>query len=244
VREKTIDPLSIVIPLKNEAGSIERLYPALTAVMVSLERPYEILFVNDGSTDGSPALLKTIRSKDPNVRIINLKKSYGQSSALQAGFDSANGGTIVSLDADMENDPNDIPRLLEKLDEGYDVVCGRRMRGKRSLKNLASAFGNAVFRLFLDSPVSDMACTLRAYKRSAIEKIAVRGTLHRYVPLLMKLKGASVAEVDVRHSPRKQGRSKYGILDRLFTTARDLFTIIFYQDAILNNGTRDYEIAG
>ena len=235
--------LSIVLPVRNEADSLEKVYASLSAILLHLEMPYEIIFVNDGSDDDSPDILKTIKDNDPSVKVVNLDRSYGQSSALQAGFDHAGGDTIITLDADLENDPRDIVALLDRIIDGYDVINGRRVGRPFKLKNVLSGFGNLVFKLFFGAPVSDMACTLRAYKKEALDKIVIRGSLHRYLPILLYLVGAKVTEVPVGYAPRKYGRSKYGILPRSLTTLRDLYYILFWRDEVLNDKSRDYKVA-
>jgi len=235
--------LSVILPVHNEAESLEKIYFHLSGILPPLEVPFEIVFVNDGSTDDSSKILKQIKEKNHVVKIINLKRSYGQSNTLQAGIDNAKGEIIVTLDADLENDPRDIVHLLDKLSEGYDVVCGRRVGRPVNIKNMLSALGNFVFRLAFKSPVRDMACTLRAYKREALEKIVLHGSLHRYLPVLLHLKGVKIAEINVSSRLRKFGRSKYGILFRGISTLRDLFSLLFFREAVLNSKRRDYKIA-
>ncbi len=235
--------LSVILPVHNEAKSLERVYSYLMGILVSLETPFEIIFVNDGSTDDSSRILKQIKEKDHVIKIINLDRSCGQSNTLQAGIDNAKGEIIVTLDADLENDPRDIVCLLDKLHEGYDVVCGRRVGRPVNIKNMLSAFGNFVFRAAFKSPVRDMACTLRAYKKEALEKIVLHGSLHRYLPVLLYLKGAKITEMNVSSRLRKFGRSKYGILFRGLSTLRDLFALLFFRNAVLGSKRRDYKIA-
>ena len=234
--------ISIILPVHNEQDSLSTLHRILHAVCNTFKEPADILFVDDGSTDDTYAVLTDIRKRDSAVRVIRLESNYGQASALQAGFDHAEGDIIVTLDADLENDPNDIPMLLGKLEEGYDVVCGRRTERPRGMKRFVSKLGNLVFRLFFDVPVKDMACTLRVYKRGALDEIVIRGSFHRYLPVLLHMKGASIAEADVRYTQRKQGRSKYGVVDRMFSTSADFFELLFKRRKVLENIEREYII--
>jgi len=235
--------LSVILPVYNETEALERISSSLMGILAVLEVPFEIIFVNDGSTDDSPGILKQIKRDDHVVKVVNLERSFGQASALQAGFDNAAGKTIVTIDADLENDPRDIINLLEKLEEGYDCVCGARVGRPLSLKTFFSAFGNFVFRLLLRSPVRDMACTLRVYKKETLQKIVLRGSMHRYLPLLLYLKGAKVSEVNVRYKARRFGKSKYGILKRLPETLKDLLILLFAGKSMLDNKRKDYKIA-
>jgi glycosyltransferase involved in cell wall biosynthesis len=200
--------ISVVIPVYNEEGSLQRLYALLKRILESSAITAEMIFIDDGSTDGTAAVLKEISRSDPSVPMIRLGKHAGQSSALQAGFDHASGDVIVSLDADLENDPADVPVLLAMLEKGYDAVCGRRTGRPRGMKRAASRVGNFLFRLIFSAPIRDMACTLRAYKRSALDGLVLRSSLHRYLPVLLHMRGAGLAEVEVRYAPREQGSSK------------------------------------
>jgi glycosyltransferase involved in cell wall biosynthesis len=234
--------ISIVIPVYNEEGSLQHLHASLKRMIESSAISAEIIFTDDCSTDGTAAVLAEIRRADPSVRVICLAEHAGQASALQAGFDHASAAVIVSLDADLENDPGDIPDLIKTLKKGYDAVCGRRTGRPRGMKRAVSRVGNGVFRLLFFAPVRDMACTLRAYRRTALDGMVLRGSLHRYLPVLLHLRGARLAEVEVRYVPREQGASKYGLFDRACSTLRDLFFLLFRRRTILYNTRREYVV--
>ena len=232
--------ISAILPVKNEAGSLIQLNSLLQHALLSIGVQYEIIYVNDGSTDDSALILKAI--KDSSIRIINLDKSYGQSSALQAGIDNAKGDIIVTLDADMENDPRDIENLIAELDKGYDVVCGKRTGRPKNLNLFFSNTGNLIFRKIFKAPVDDMACTLRAYKKPVLDKIVVRGSFHRYLPVILHMKGAKIGQVEVRYFHRKQGRSKYRTFNRMISTFKDLMGLMFFRRTIMENTIREYKI--
>lgn len=232
--------ISAILPVRNEAGSLIQVNSLLQYAFSSIGAQYEIIYVNDGSTDDSADLLKSL--VDGSIKVINLDTSYGQSNALQAGIDNAKGDIIVTLDADLENDPRDIEKLLEKLDEGYDVVCGKRVGRPKTLNTFLSNTGNMLFKVIFGTPVDDMACTLRAYKKPVLDKIVIRGSFHRYIPVILYMKGAKMGQVDVRYFHRKQGRSKYRTLDRMISTLQDLFGLMFFRKRILENTKREYKI--
>jgi glycosyltransferase involved in cell wall biosynthesis len=226
----------------NEEGSLQRLHASLKQVCGASVTTAEMIFIDDCSTDGTAAVLKEIRLSDPSVRVICLAKHVGQASALQAGFDHASGDVIVSLDADCENDPADIPDLLKTLEKGYDAVCGRRTGRPGGMKRAVSKTGNFLCRLLFSAPVQDIGCTLRAYRRTALNGLVLKGYLHRYLPVLLHLRGALLAEVEVRYATREQGVSKYGLFDRACTTLRDLFFLLFLRRTILYNTKREYVV--
>jgi glycosyltransferase involved in cell wall biosynthesis len=234
--------ISIILPVFNEDGSLGILYDSVKKVCYPLAVPCEILFIDDGSTDETNTVLREISYKDPTVRVIIFESNYGQASALQAGFDHAEGDVMVTLDADLENDPEDIPRLLEKLEEGYDAVCGRRIGRPFSIKKLCSSAGNLVFRMFFKTPVMDMSCTLRAYRRAIMQDLVLRASWHRYLPVLLYMRGAKIAEMNVRWAQRRHGESKYGVVDRLLPTAGALFMLLFRKKKALENREREYRI--
>lgn len=234
--------VSVVIPVRNEAGTLNELHSGLKKELEALRKTHEIIFINDGSTDDSANMLHAIQMKDTHAKVVNFDQHYGQADALQAGFDLAKGDIMVTLDADMENDPIDISRLIGRLDDGYDLVCGRRTGRPANLKLFLSCLGNFVFRLFFRTPASDLACTLRAYKKDALKGLVITGTLHRYLPVLLYMRGAKVAQIDVGYKPRRYGETKYNDYFRAATTLKDLFLMIFDRNRILNNKVRGYKI--
>lgn len=218
--------LSVVIPVFNEEGSVAKLHAELVDVLVSTKLTFEIIFVDDCSSDGT---LSVLQSLSP-VTIVSLARNTGQSSALKAGFDVAKGSLIVSLDGDGQNPPSEIPKLLKYMDEGgFDVVSGWRKDRKDSLfKRLTSRFGVWLHHRVINDGVHDSGCTLKVYKASFVKDLELWGELHRYLPALLKLRGARVGEVVVTHLTRESGRSKYGV-GKLFKGWADLWLVWFWQ---------------
>ena len=217
--------LSLVIPVHDEAESLEALQRELDAAVGSWPGGLEILFVDDGSRDASRACLQAIAEKDPRVRVLALDAQHGQSAALDAGFRAARGDLIGTLDADLQNDPADLPRLLAAL-EHADVVCGVRVARRdgfvrRASSRIANAFRNAV----TGESVRDVGCSLRVIRRSFLARVKLHRGMHRFLPTLLALEGARVIELPVAHRPRRHGRSKYGIADRLFAGLVDVFAV-------------------
>jgi glycosyltransferase involved in cell wall biosynthesis len=233
--------LSIVIPVFNEEGNLEELYDRLTNALAPIKQSYEIIFVDDGSTDRSFEISRQIAQIDPNVRAICFRRNFGQTAAMSAGFDHARGNVIIPMDADLQNDPLDIERLLQKLDEGYDVVSGWRADRKDGfiLRRLPSIFANRLIARLTGVHLHDFGCTLKAYRREVIENINLYGELHRFIPVLAKLVGAEIAEIKVKHHPRTRGTSKYGI-SRTIRVVLDLITIKF----LMSYSTRPIQIFG
>lgn len=195
--------------------------------MKNLNQNYEVIFVDDGSTDGSLRELKEICRNDNKFKYISFQKNNGKSAALQAGFDAAKGDAVVTMDADLQDDPKEIPNLLEKLQEGTDMVSGwKKKRYDPFIKRTTSKLFNFVTRIFSGVKIHDFNCGLKAYRRSVVNSITVYGELHRYIPVLANWKGFSVAELAVHHHPRKYGTTKYGI-SRFFKGFVDLLTVIF-----------------
>lgn len=220
--------ISVVIPLYNEEESIPELYRSLTEVMESLGRPYEIVIVDDGSTDGSFPLLRRLAAEDERLKVVRLRRNFGQTAAFAAGFDHARGDIIVTMDADLQNDPRDIPKLLAKIEEGYDIVSGWRVnRQDRFLdRKLPSMIANRLISNVTDVRLHDYGCSLKAYRREVIREVRLYGELHRFIPALASQVGGAVAEVPVNHRPRRYGRSKYG-LSRTIRVILDLITVWF-----------------
>jgi len=222
--------LSIVIPAYNEEENVNLLYDKLEKVLRNLDGKKEIIFVDDGSNDRTFKFLKQISARDKSVRVIRFTRNFGQSAAISAGFKECKGDVVVTLDADLQNDPEDIPKLLKKLDEGFDVVCGWRRKRKDPFfsKKIPSLFSNWLASKMTGLKVHDSGCTLRAYRKPVVKELNLYGEMHRFIPALAMLNGYSVAEVEVKHNPRKFGKTKYKML-RLFKGLSDLITIAFIE---------------
>ena len=220
--------LSVVVPVFNEADNIDGLYGQIKPVLESLGKTSEIIFINDGSTDGSGPRLDALCA-DPCVKVIHFRRNFGQSAAMMAGFDHAKGEVVISLDADLQNDPADIPLILEKLDQGYTVVSGwRKDRKDRTLTRKVPSFvANRLISALSGVPLHDYGCTLKGYRRQFIENLGIYGEMHRFLPVYAKWQGAKIAEIPVSHRPRVAGKSKYG-LERTFKVLLDLLLIKFY----------------
>jgi len=238
--EITLD-LSIVIPLLNEEENIPELYGELTEVLATINRTSEMVFVDDGSTDKSFQLLKELQQKDPRVVVVSFRKNFGQTAAMAAGFDYARGDVIVTMDADLQNDPRDIPLLLEKIDQGCDVVTGWRYDRKDAFINrrLPSMIANKIISKTTGVNLHDYGCTLKAFRQEIIKTIKLYGEMHRFIPAIASGMGISIAEVKVNHRARKYGTSKYGI-SRTFRVILDLLTVKF----LLSYSTRPIHVFG
>jgi glycosyltransferase involved in cell wall biosynthesis len=220
--------ISVNIPIYNEQENIETLYNNLIAVLNSLDAEYEIIFINDGSGDDSSELIDSIANKNPNVKVIHLLKNYGQTYAMLAGFDYAKGDIIVTMDGDNQNDPKDIPLLLEKIDEGYSVVSGWRKNRKdaKFSKIIPSKIANWLISRITGIKLHDYGCSLKAYKKEVIKDLKLYGEMHRFIPIYSFWKGAKVAEIVVSHQPRRFGSSHYGI-SRVTKVLLDLILVKF-----------------
>jgi glycosyltransferase involved in cell wall biosynthesis len=221
--------LSLVIPVYNEEENLPLLFDAIHKTVDPLKLEWEAVFVDDGSQDGSLAVLKSLAKKDPrHVSAVVFRRNFGQTAAIAAGIDHARGEIIVLLDADMQNDPADIPMLLAKLDEGYDVVSGwRKMRKDNAItRNLPSHIANWLISVVTGVHLHDYGCTLKAYRREVLGGFRLYGEMHRFIPVYAHAFGAKIAEVVVQHHPRKFGKAKYG-LERTLKVLLDLFTVKF-----------------
>ena len=220
--------LSIVVPIHNEEPAILSLYDQLTRVLESLARPYEILFVDDASTDRSFELLANLVETDARLKVIRLRRNFGQTAALSAGFDEARGEVIVSLDGDLQHDPADIPALLAKIDEGYDIASGwRKERVDNAVtRKLPSHVANWLMAKISGLDLRDFGTTFKAYRAEVLKDVNLYGDLHRFIPALASFYGARVAEVPIRNVPRPCGASHYG-LGRTFRVLFDLITVKF-----------------
>jgi glycosyltransferase involved in cell wall biosynthesis len=227
--------LSVVLPVFNELENLEILHEQLKSVLTRLGRTYEIIYVDDGSNDGSLQKLQELAKADNTVVIIELRRNFGQTAALSAGIDNARGEVVVCQDADLQNDPEDIPRLLAKLDEGYDLVSGwRKNRQDNWLwRKGPSALANWIISRVVDLKLHDTGCTLKAYRRELLNHIRLYGEMHRFIPALAMQVGARVAEIPVNHKPRLYGHSKYGI-SRTISVILDLLTLKFLGKFVSN----------
>ncbi len=220
--------LSLVIPIKDEQDNLPRLHERCTAAVAPLGRSYEIVLVDDGSADGSFPVLQRLAAADPHVKVVRLKRNFGQSAAMQAGIDWSAGEIIITLDGDLQNDPADIPMMLDKLAEGYDAVLGLRAKRQDSLwiRKIPSLLGNWLIRKVTGVDIKDLGCTLRVMRRELAQSIPLYGEMHRFIPVLAQQTGAKLIQVPVRHHPRTAGKTKY-TLSRTFRVLLDLITVKF-----------------
>jgi glycosyltransferase involved in cell wall biosynthesis len=233
--------VSVVVPIYNEEESIPQLYDRLSAELAALGASYEILAVDDGSRDRSFALLREYAQRDPRLRVVRFRRNFGQTAAFSAGFDRAHGEVVVTIDADLQNDPADIGRLLAKVDEGFDVVSGWRERRQDPFLNrrLPSMIANRLISWATGVHLHDYGCSLKAYRLEVVRGIRLYGELHRFIPAIASWQGTAVAELPVKHYPRRYGTSKYGI-GRTVRVVLDLLTVRF----LLSYGTRPMQIFG
>lgn len=220
--------LSVIIPIKDERDNLVPLHERLRQALEPLGHAYELVFVDDGSVDGSLGVLQELARADHRVKVVGLRRNYGQTPALQAGIDWSSGDVIITMDGDLQNDPADIPRLLDKLGEGYDAVLGLRARRQDSLlvRKVPSLIANWLIRRVTGVPIRDMGCTLRAMRREVALALPLYGEMHRFVPVLAQQHGARLAQIPVRHHPRTAGQTKYN-LSRTVRVVLDLITIKF-----------------
>lgn len=236
--------LSVVIPVKDEQANVLPLYSALGASLDPLGREYEIIFVDDGSGDGTFGELARLAEVDARVRVIQLRRNYGQTPALRAGIDAAAGEIIVTLDGDLQNDPADIPLLLAKMSEGYDVVLGWREKRQDAYlhRKLPSKIANSLIRWVTKTAVKDLGCTLRAMKREAAAELSLYGEMHRFMSVLALQNGQRLYQMPVRHHPRRFGKTKYN-LSRTVRVLLDLITVKF-MDSYLTRPMHAFGLAG
>ena len=219
--------ISVVVPVHNEEATLGRLYEELSAALDPLQRPWEVVFVDDGSTDGSFAALTRLHAGEPNVRVVRLRRNFGKSTALAAGFAHVSGDIVITIDADLQDDAAEIPALLAKLDEGFDLVSGwkTRRRDPFSRRVLSRIFNSVASRLS-GVRLHDMNCGLKAYRAEVVQGLRIYGELHRFIPVLAHYRGYRIAELPVHHRPRAYGRSRYGV-ERYLRGFLDLLTVSF-----------------
>jgi dolichol-phosphate mannosyltransferase len=219
--------LSVVVPVHNEERSVALLYDELGSALEPLGIDWEAVFVDDGSADGTFAALTRLHAGADNVRVVRLRRNFGKAAALGAGFDQARGETVVTIDGDLQDDPSEIPRLLAKLDEGFDLVSGWKAHRRDPLsRRLLSRIFNRVTSLFAGVRLHDMNCGLKAYRAEVVHGLRLYGELHRFIPVLAHYRGFRIAELPVNHRPREHGRSRYGI-ERYLRGFLDLLTVSF-----------------
>jgi len=218
--------LSVIVPLYNEEASVSSLYNAIVKALYHLKIEYEILFIDDGSTDNTiPETIK-LAEQDKRLRVIKFRRNYGQTPAMAAGIDHARGKVLVTMDGDLQNDPDDIPRLIDKLDEGYDIVVGWRYKRQDKLisRKIPSVIANWLIGKITGVPIKDNGCSLKAYRADVIKSIPLYSEMHRFIPAMTSLAGTRVAEIKVKHHARQFGVSKYG-LSRIYKVLVDLLAI-------------------
>ena len=233
--------LSVVIPIRNEGPSLVELHRELTETLKAWGRPYEILIVDDGSTDDSFAVLSRLQPTDSHLRVIRFRRNFGQTAAFAAGFDHARGRLIVTSDGDLQNDPRDIPRMVDLIDRGHDIVCGWRKVRKDPFisRRLPSTIANRIISIATGVYLHDYGCSLKVFRSEVVKPLRLYGEMHRFLPAIASEQGVSIAEVVVNHRERKHGRSKYGI-GRTIRVILDLLTVKF----LLSYSTRPVQIFG
>ena len=220
--------LSVIVPLYNEEESLRPLFDAIWPVLAAMTHQFELIFVNDGSKDRTGLIAAEIAQQDTRIKVINLRRNAGQTAAMMAGFDNAKGDIIVPIDGDLQNDPNDIPKLIARLDEGYDVVSGWRKNreDKLILRKIPSWAANAIISWVSGVKLHDYGCTLKAYRADVLSGVRLYGELHRFVPIFASWQGGRITEMPVNHNARQFGVSKYGI-NRIFKVTLDLMLVRF-----------------
>lgn len=220
--------ISVLVPVLNEAGTVAELAAQVAEVIEGLGRSFEIVFVDDGSTDRTAAHLRAAHERDPRVKLVRLRRNFGKAAALSAGLDHSRGAIVITMDGDLQDDPREIPRFLEALEDGgFDLVSGwKRRRRDRPVKRISSRLFNWVTRVLARVDLHDFNCGFKGYRREVLEQVSIYGELHRYIPVLASRRGFAVGEIRVHHMPRKSGVSKYG-WDRYYKGLLDLLTVLF-----------------
>ncbi len=235
---------SVVVPVMNEEENVELLYRRITEVLRKMGEQYEIIFVDDGSADRTYSILKSIHENDPHLKVVKFRCNFGQSAAMAAGFEQANGRIVISMDGDLQNDPNDIPAMIAKMNEGYDIVAGWRKnrQDKLLIRKVPSMLANRLIRFFTGVKLHDTGCSLKAYRLEVVKKIRLYGELHRFIPALARVEGARISEIVVSHHARQFGKSKYN-LTRTFKVIMDLTTLNLFIK-YLNNPVHFFGMLG
>ncbi len=232
--------VTLIVPVYNEQDNLPLLTQEIATALQTQARPWQVLYVDDGSTDNSLNVMKQLAEENPHVRYLAFAENCGQSAAFAAGFKEAEGDVLVTLDADLQNDPADIPAMLDCYDKGYDMVIGwRKNRQDTVQKKWASRFANAVRNRLSRETVRDTGCSLKVLRASMARELPMFTGMHRFLPTLMKLRGATVAELPVNHRQRKHGVSKYGIWDRAFSALYDLFAVRWMQSRSFRYSIRE-----
>ena len=233
--------VSLVIPVFNEAENLAELYRELVDALEKSSRAFEVIFIDDGSADSSWTVLRSLQQKDGRIKLIRLRRNFGQTAALAAGFDYARSEIIISLDADLQNDPKDIPSLIRKIEEGYDIVNGwrRKRKDKFLSRRVPSIIANQLISRLTRVRLHDYGCTLKAFRSEVIKNVKLYGELHRFIPAIASQLGVRIAEVEVSHRPRKHGKSKYSLF-RITKVILDMLTVKF----LLSYSTRPLQIFG
>jgi dolichol-phosphate mannosyltransferase len=232
--------LSVVIPVYNEEDNLPLLWSELRGVLERMAVPFEVIFVDDGSRDRSAEIIREMRETDARVRLVRLKANAGETAATDAGFKAARGQRVVTMDADLQNDPHDIPALVQRLEQ-WDAVTGWRVtrgEGDSIVRRLSSRLANGTRNWLSDESIHDSGCTFRAFRRECLRGLVLYRGFHRFIPTLLRMRGYRVIELPVRHRPRRFGRSKYGVLNRVFVAFADLLVVRWMKNRLLR-----YEIA-
>ena len=232
--------VSVVIPVYNEEENLPLLWPELRGVLESMGAAFEVIFVDDGSRDRSAELIRAMRESDPRVRLVRLKVNAGETAATDAGFKAARGQRVVTMDADLQNDPHDIPGLVQRLDQ-WDAVTGWRVGrgdGDSVVRRVSSHVANVVRNWLSEESIHDSGCTFRAFRRECLRGLVLYRGFHRFIPTLLRMRGYRVVEVPVRNRARRFGQSKYGVLNRAFVGFVDLLAVRWMKDRLLR-----YEVA-
>jgi dolichol-phosphate mannosyltransferase len=235
-----VTDLSVVIPVYNEEENLPLLWPELRSVLEGLHLDFEVIFVDDGSRDRSAEIIRGLRESDRRVRLVRLKANAGETAATDAGFKAARGRMVVTMDADLQNDPHDIPALLSHLDR-WDAVTGWRVdrgEGDSFVRRASSRVANRVRNAISEETIEDSGCTFRAFRRECLRGLVLYRGFHRFIPTLLKMRGYRVIEVPVKNRPRRFGVSKYGVLNRVFVATADLFVVRWMKSRFLR-----YEVA-
>jgi glycosyltransferase involved in cell wall biosynthesis len=235
-----VTDLSVVIPVYNEEENLPLLWPELRSVLEPLGLAFEVVFVDDGSRDRSAEIIRSFREADNRVRLVRLKANAGETAATDAGFKAARGRFVVTMDADLQNDPHDIPAMLAQLEQ-WDAVTGwrvKRSEGDAVIRRLSSRIANRVRNRLSDETIQDSGCTFRAFRRECLRGLVLYRGFHRFIPTLLKLRGYRVLEVPVKNRPRRFGQSKYGVMNRVFVATADLLVVRWMKNRFLR-----YEVA-